>query len=73
MISSKTQLSDDFKLVENFIGVWGVFQFIGQVLSGPMFVVFSTSPQPGCCDIVNQSAESNPNFRFILSIPQGQL
>jgi hypothetical protein len=38
--------ADRFKFIENVIGVRGVFQFFGQVLNGPVFVMVAPAPEP---------------------------
>ncbi len=61
------------EFVENRFGMWGIFQFGGKVLPGPMFVVHTLSPQAAAAHVVYQSFVGYPYFLHVLPISQGQL
>lgn len=46
-------------------------EFGGQVLPGPMFVMFAIAPQPGHRQIINSTFVGAPDFVPILAITKG--
>ncbi len=38
------QFSNDFKLIEYFFGMRGIFQFVREILTGPVLIVLAVSP-----------------------------
>lgn len=67
------QTAYGFEPLKNPLIVWCIGQFVGEVLSGPMLIMFAVAPQPACCYVVYDALVSNPNFVAVLSVPQSQL
>lgn len=73
VLFSLTHLPNDLQPFKNLFIVRRVGQFVGEVLSGPMLIMFAVAPQPACCYVVYDALVSNPNFVAVLSVPQSQL
>ncbi|MEY4930410.1 MAG: hypothetical protein RI909_1134 [Bacteroidota bacterium] len=67
------QYADYFEFLKYFFGVGCIFQFIGEILPGPMFIMLSFQPQSGGSDIIHISAISYPHLIFVLPIAQSKL
>jgi hypothetical protein len=67
------QAADWCEFIKNELCMGSVCQLIGQVLTGPMLVMFAVSPQPRASYIVDNAAQRDPDFRPVLTISQGQL
>lgn len=59
--------------VKHTIGMGCIGQLIGQILTRPVFVVLSVTPEPGSRQIVDDPSERTPDSIAVLSIPQCQL
>ena len=66
-------MSDHLKLIKYLVGVRCIFQLISQILTGPMFIMLATLPEPRSSHIVNEVVESYPDFRFVLPVSECQL
>ena len=67
------QFSNDFKLIEYFFGMWGIFQFVREILTGPMLIVLAVSPQTRGRYLVDQAIERYPNVGLVLSVTESKL
>ncbi len=67
------QFSDHLQFFEYTLGVGCVFQFICQILPGPVFVVLAVSPQARVRNIVHHALVGYPHFGFVLPVAQRQL
>lgn len=65
--------ANDLEFIKYLFCVRSIFKFIREILSRPMFVMFTPEPKSGGCDIVNYAVECNPDFRFVLAVSQCQL
>lgn len=58
------------KFIKNVRGVRSVRQLIREVLPSPVLIMFSIPPQPGDSYVINITLVSDPNLRFILTVPK---
>ncbi|GAB3778706.1 hypothetical protein GCM10028818_28130 [Spirosoma horti] len=47
-----------------------VTEFVGEVLAGPMLIMFAIPPEPGSRQVINDAVISAPDFVTILAITQ---
>ena len=67
------QTTNYLEFIKHIFIVGCIFQFIGKILTSPVFIMLAISPKPRPCDIVNKTPVSDPDFRLILAIAQSQL
>lgn len=70
---SLRQPPDDTKPVEHFISMRGILQFIREVLTSPVFIMFAAQPKARSCHVVDHAVKSNPDFRLVLTVSQRKL
>lgn len=58
---------------EDLSGMGSRFQFIGKVLTGPVFIMLPISPKPAVGHVINKPTVSDPCFRAVLPVSEGQL
>ncbi len=62
--------SDNGKFPKNPLTVGRVGKFVGEVLTGPVFVVFAVAPQTRGRHVVDLTPESAPDFVAVGAITQ---
>jgi hypothetical protein len=67
------QSSDYLKSFEDNFGVWRVFQLVGEVLAGPVFIVLSLPPHFRIRHVVDYSLVGDPDLRLVLPVAERQL